>query len=286
MMENQENTMIIDDSRKLTVRDLNKAFIYWTSLAQTTYSWERMQGPAMAGTMLHIMERLYPDANKYKLERKEMMARHMEFFNTEPWLTGPFILAVILSMEEEKAAGIPIESEDISGMKTGLMGPMAGVGDTLRQATLVPIIGSIAIALGTSGSFFGPIFYMVATLGINYGISYFGFRKLFKKGKEGISEIFSGGLLEKYMTIATSVGAITIGGLAANTVKLSSSAVLNLGENQMVIQELFDKIILGILPLSIIFITLYLLMRKNLSSTKLLLILVSIAVVGVLIGFI
>ncbi|MEO1771364.1 MULTISPECIES: PTS system mannose/fructose/sorbose family transporter subunit IID [Enterococcus] len=285
-MDNQMNEMTFDESRKLTKKDLNKAFIYWTSLAQTTYSWERMQGPAMAGTMIHVMERLYPDANKYKQERKEMMARHMEFYNTEPWLTGPFILAVVLSMEEEKAAGVPIESEDISGMKTGLMGPMAGVGDTLRQATLVPIIGSIAIALGTGGSFFGPIFYMVATLGINYGISYFGFRKLFTKGKEGISEIFSGGLLEKYMTMATSVGAVTIGGLAANTVKLSSSAVINLGANKMVIQELFDKIILGILPLSIIFLTLYLLMKKNLSSTKLLLILVMIAVVGVLIGFI
>lgn len=285
-MESQVMNTHDDVSRKLTVNDLNKAFIYWTSLAQATYSWERMQGPAMAGTMVHVMERLYPDQEKFRAERKEMMSRHMEFYNTEAWLTGPFILAVILSMEEEKAAGVPIESEDISGMKTGLMGPMAGVGDTLRQATLIPIIGSIAIALGTSGSYFGPIFYMVATLGINYGISYFGFRKLFVKGKEGISEIFSGGLLEKYMTIATSVGAVTIGGLAANTVKLSSSAVLKLGENEMVVQELFDKVILGILPLSVIFLTLFLLMRKGLSSTKLLLILILIAVVGVVIGFI
>ena len=284
-MSEELNEIGLEESRKLTVGDLNKAFIAWTSLAQTTYSWERMQGPAMAGTMIHVMDRLYPDNTVYREERKEMMIRHMEFYNTEPWLTGPLILAVVLSMEEEKAAGIPIESENISGIKTGLMGPMAGVGDTLRQATFTPIIGSIAIALGTSGSYFGPIFYLLATIGINYGISYFGFRKLFTKGKEGISEIFSGGLLEKYMTIATSVGAVTIGGLAANTVKVSSSAVINLGENQMVIQELFDKIILGILPLSVIFLTLYLLMKKNVSSTKLLLILVLIAIVGVLIGF-
>lgn len=276
----------LPENRRLTKKDLNKSYLYWISLTQATYSWERMQGPAMAGAMLPIMNRLYPAKEGFRAERKEMMRRHMEFYNTEGWLVGPFILAVILSMEEEKASGIPLSSEDISGMKTGLMGPMAGVGDTLRQATLIPIIGSIAISLGTSGSFAGPIFYMVATLLINYGISYFGFHALFKKGKEGINEIFASGLLEKFMTIATAVGAVTIGGLAANTVKLSSSAVLKLGGNELVIQELIDKIIMGLLPLSIIFLTLYLLIKKKMGSTKLLLILILIAVVGVIIGFI
>lgn len=280
-MENQ-----LPENRRLTKKDLNKSYLYWISLTQATYSWERMQGPAMAGAMLPIMHRLYPEEEKFKVERKEMMKRHMEFYNTEGWLVGPFVLAVILSMEEEKASGIPISSEDISGMKTGLMGPMAGVGDTLRQATLIPIIGSIAISLGTNGSFAGPIFYMVATLLINYGISYFGFHTLFKKGKEGINEIFASGLLEKFMTIATAVGAVTIGGLAANTVKLSSSAVLKLGGNELIVQELIDKIIKGLLPLGAVFLTLYLLVNKKMGSTKILLILIGIAVIGVLIGFI
>lgn len=271
--------------RALTKAELNKAYLYWISLSQATYSWERMMGPAMAGTMIPVMDRLYPPNGEFDYERKEMMKRHMEFYNTEAWLTGPLVLAVILSMEEEKASGVPISSEDISGMKTGLMGPMAGVGDTLRQATLIPIIGSIAISLGATGSYIGPILYIIATLIINYGISYFGFHALFKKGKQGINEIFASGLLEKFMTIATAVGAVTIGGLAANTVKVSSSTVLNLGGNKMVIQELLDKIIKGMLPLGAIFLTLYLLMNKKMSSTKVLLILIIIAVVGVLIGF-
>ncbi|WP_251860054.1 PTS system mannose/fructose/sorbose family transporter subunit IID [Clostridium sp. Marseille-Q2269] len=271
--------------RALTKAELNKAYLYWISLSQATYSWERMMGPAMAGTMIPVMDRLYPPNGEFDYERKEMMKRHMEFYNTEAWLTGPLVLAVILSMEEEKASGVPISSEDISGMKTGLMGPMAGVGDTLRQATLIPIIGSIAISLGATGSYIGPILYIISTLIINYGISYFGFHALFKKGKQGINEIFASGLLEKFMTIATAVGAVTIGGLAANTVKVSSSTVLNLGGNKMVIQELLDKIIKGMLPLGAIFLTLYLLMNKKMSSTKVLLILIIIAVVGVLIGF-
>ncbi|AYW48276.1 MULTISPECIES: PTS system mannose/fructose/sorbose family transporter subunit IID [Tetragenococcus] len=280
-----EESYQLPEERRLTKRDLNKAYLYWISLSQATYSWERMMGPAMAGTMIPIMERIYPSNEEFKEERKEMMKRHMQFYNTEAWLTGPPVLSVIISMEEEKAAGVPIKHEDVSGMKTGLMGPMAGVGDTLRQATLIPIIGSIAISLGTEGNFLGPIFYMLATLILNYGFSYFSFHWMYKKGKEGINEIFASGALEKFMTMATAVGAVTIGGLAANTVNVTSSLTLNFGENQIVIQEILDTIIQGILPLGAVFLTLYLLVNKNWGSTKILLILIAIAIIGVLIGF-
>lgn len=282
--ENVESSPTLPEERRLTKKDLNKAYLYWISLSQATYSWERMMGPAMAGTMIPIMDRLYPPTGEFEVERKEMMKRHMEFYNTEAWLTGPPVLSVFISMEEEKASGVPIKSEDISGMKTGLMGPMAGVGDTLRQATLIPIIGSIAISLGTAGSFLGPIFYMLATIILNYGFSYFSFLAMYKKGKEGISEIFSSGLLEKFMTMATAVGAVTIGGLASNTVNVTSSLALNFGGNEIVIQEILDTIIKGILPLSAIFLTLFLLTKRNWSSTKILLLLIFIATAGVLIG--
>ncbi|WP_440897781.1 PTS system mannose/fructose/sorbose family transporter subunit IID [Amphibacillus sp. Q70] len=280
-----EEVRELPKNRKLTKKDLNKSYLYWISLSQATYSWERMMGPAMAGCMIPIMDRLYPDNGEFEEERKEMMSRHMEFYNTEAWLTGPPVLSVFLSMEEEKAAGMPIKSEDISGMKTGLMGPFAGVGDTLRQATLIPIIGSIAISLGSAGSYLGPVLYMVATLLINYLFSYFSFHAMFKKGKEGLQEIFESGVLEKYMTLATGVGAITIGGLAANTVNVTSSLVLDFGEgNIMEIQEILDTIIQGLLPLGAIFLALYLLISKKWNSTKVLLMLLAVSSIGAAIG--
>lgn len=285
MSEEHTEVRELPEERRLTKKDLNKSYLYWISLSQATYSWERMMGPAMAACMIPIMDRIYPDNGKYAEERKEMMTRHMEFYNTEAWLTGPPVLSVFLSMEEEKAAGVPISSEDISGMKTGLMGPFAGVGDTLRQATLIPIIGSIAISLGTSGSYLGPILYMVATLLINYLFSYATFHAMFKKGKQGIQEIFESGVLEKYMTLATGVGAITIGGLAANTVNVSSPLVLDFGgENMLEIQQILDTIIQGILPLGAIFLALYLLVGKKWSSTKVLLCLLAISTIGAIFG--
>lgn len=275
----------LPESRRLTKKDLNWSYLHWISLSQATYSWERMMGPAMAACMVPVMNRLYPDNGEFEEERKEMMSRHMEFYNTEAWLTGPPVLSVFISMEEEKAAGLPIKGEDITGMKTGLMGPFAGIGDTLRQATLIPIIGSIAISMGQAGSYLGPIFYMLATLLINYGFSYFAFHGMFERGKKGLQEIFESGVLDKYMTLATGVGAITIGGLAANTVNVSSSLAMNFGGGDILeLQGILDTIIQGILPLGAIFLSLYLLIGKKWSSTKVLLILLAISGIGSAVG--
>lgn len=270
------------DRKSLTKQDLFKSYMLWISMTQATYSYERLQAPGFVSAMMPAIERLYGDDPE---ARKEMTKRHMEFFNTEPWLTGPGVVGITLSMEEERANGLPITGEDISGIKTSLMGPMAGIGDTLRQGTLIPIIGSIAITLGLSGNFIGPVFYMAATLGINYVLSYIFFKFAYNKGKEGIQDVFASGQLEKFMTLATTIGAIAIGGLAATTVKVSSTLVFNLGKNSLSVQSLLDKILKNILPLGAIYLAYYLLQKKKMSSSKVLLILIAVAVVGVLIHF-
>lgn len=266
---------------ELTKSDLAKSFWLWNSLAQSTYSFERMMAPGFASSMIPVMKRLYPK----ELDKQiEMAKRHMEFYNTEVWMVGGLVVGLVASMEESKANGLPLEGSDISSVKTSLMGPLAGIGDTLRQGTLIPIIGSIAISLGMSGNLIAPVLYMVLTLVINYSIGWILFKLGYNKGKEGIAELFASGLLEKYMTLATTVGAITVGGLAATTVKASSSLTFTLGENQLVVQELLDKILVNLLPFGIIMFTYWLLQKKKVSSTKILLILIVVAVVGVLIG--
>ena len=292
MSEELQNTagdveVVADDATKksLTSKDLRKSFLYWVSLTQATYSYERMQAPGFMGAMAPAIQRLYPDETKDKEQRAEACKRHMEFFNTEPWMIGPGIVGLTLSLEEEKANGVEISGEDINGVKTSLMGPCAGIGDTLRQATLIPVIGSICIALGQGGSFFAPILYLLLTLGINYGIAYWLFKFAYKKGKSGVGKLFASGKLEQLMTMATTMGAICLGGMASSNIKLSSTAVLQLGENTLEIQSLFDKVFTNLLPFGVIMFTYYLLKKKNVSSLKTLGILAVLAVVLVLVGF-
>ena len=256
-MERQITDTNVQTEKKLTKTDLNKCFLLWHLLGEATLSYERLQAPGVLGCLGPVLKRLYGDDKE-------------EF---------------VCSLEEERANGLPIEGEDISAIKTGLMGPLAGVFDALRQGTAIPIVASIAIGMGMDGNFFGPIFYMIVTVLYVMVPCYWMFQTSYKKGKEAVNGLFASGKLERFMTLATAVGAITLGGLAATTVTVTSSTVLHLGSSDMVLQEtIFDAIFKGLLPVGFVFLS-YFLLQKKLSTSKIILILIAIAIVGVLIGF-
>ena len=128
--------------------------------------------------------------------------RHMEFFNTAGYYGGSIIMGLGCSLEEERANGLPIEGEDISAIKTGLMGPLAGVFDALRQGTANPYrclhcdrYGKLARQL------FGPIFYMIVTVLYAHGALLLDVPDLPKKGKEAVNGLFASGKLERFMTL-------------------------------------------------------------------------------------
>lgn len=148
--------------RKLTIKDLNTSYFMFEVFAQACCSYERLQAPGFFSGMKNVIAKLYTDPE----ERAEACQRHMEFYNSEFALVGPVILGLTIAMEEEKACGAEIDGLAISAVKTSLMGPLAGIGDTLRQGTLIPIIGSIAISIGQEGNLLGPIFYFFVTLAL------------------------------------------------------------------------------------------------------------------------
>ena len=184
-----EQTMETQKKVSLTKKDLNKAYWTFETYAQACCSYERLQAPGFFSGMRNIIDKLYDDDPEQKAEACQ---RHMEFYNSEFALVGPVILGAAIAMEEEKANGADIDGQAISAIKTSLMGPLAGIGDTLRQGTLIPIIGSIAIALGQAGNLFAPIFYMLATLALNWGISHTLFMKVYDKGTTFVAEFFQG----------------------------------------------------------------------------------------------
>ena len=268
--------------RKLTIKDLNTSYFMFEVFAQACCSYERLQAPGFFSGMKNVIAKLYTDPE----ERAEACQRHMEFYNSEFALVGPVILGLTIAMEEEKACGAEIDGLAISAVKTSLMGPLAGIGDTLRQGTLIPIIGSIAISIGQEGNLLGPIFYFFVTLALNFGISYTLYRKAYDKGRDFVGELFSGGKMEKIMTMVTAMGSITIGALAATTVKLTSTAEIALGDNKLAVQaDILDKVVNNLLPFGMVMLTFYL-MNKKVSVNKVLLILFAIGIIGGLLGIV
>lgn len=268
----------------LTKKDLNKAYWQFERYAQACCSYERLQAPGFFCGMRNVIEKLYADDEEGKVEACK---RHMEFYNSEFALVGPVILGIAVAMEEEKANGAEIDGQAISAVKTSLMGPLAGIGDTLRQGTLIPIIGSIAISLGQSGNLIAPFFYMIVTLALNWGISYTLYHRVYQQGNSFIANFFTGNRMEKIMTMITSMGAVTIGALAASTVKLSTPLQLTFGEKALSLQtNIFDAVILNLLPFVAVMLIYWLIAKKKVNINKVIVGIFAVCIIGGLIGII
>ena len=269
-----------DRPRKtLTKSDVLKVFWKWTFASHANYNYERMQATGVLYSMSHIPEKLYPGD---KQKRVEFMKRHMTFYNTEPQFGG-IVNGLALAMEEEKANDDSIPGESITAVKTGLMGPMAGVGDTLWQGTLQPILLAVGISLAAqSGSPAGALFFAVAMFCIMTLIAYLFFMTGYKQGKGGVEKLLGGGQMKRLIAAASIMGAIVLGALAASYVTASSGAVINLGEAQLAVQgDILDKLLKGLIPLAITMGTWWLLKIKKVKSTRVMLILV---IVGAVLG--
>ena len=268
----------------LTKKDLNKSYWQFERYAQACCSYERLQAPGFFCGMRNVIEKLYADDEEGKVEACK---RHMEFYNSEFALVGPVILGIAVAMEEEKANGAEIDGQAISAVKTSLMGPLAGIGDTLRQGTLIPIIGSIAISLGQSGNLIAPFFYMIVTLALNWGISYTLYHRVYQQGNSFIANFFTGNRMEKIMTMITSMGAVTIGALAASTVKLSTPLQLTFGEKALSLQtNIFDAVILNLLPFAAVMLIYWLIAKKKVNINKVIVGIFAVCIIGGLIGII
>ncbi len=272
---------VVKNEKKLTKKDIFKSYLIWTFFSHSTYNYERMQATGVLHALAPCLEKLY---GKDTPEMKEACKRHMEFFNTEPNLGG-CILGMTLAMEEQKANGQDIDPEMISSVKTGLMGPLAGVGDTIWQGTLSPIALGILLGMAQTGNFVAPILYVIIIAVVLFGEGYWSYMKGYYSGREGITKIISSGLIKTVTEKATIVGSTVLGGLAASYVTVKSGLVLKLSSGTFNLQtDVFDTIFLNLLPLCVTLLTVWML-RKKINVNWILVILICIGVVGTLIGF-
>ena len=135
---------------KLQKKDLVKHWLLGYS-SETCYNYERLQALGTTNAMVPIVRRLY----KTKEEQAKALKKYTVFFNTEPSWIGTVIHGVAASMEEQAANGADIDAEDINAVRTGLMGPMAGIGDTIDWGTWKPLFFSIAASFSTQGGIAG-----------------------------------------------------------------------------------------------------------------------------------
>lgn len=138
------------EQRKITRSDLVSMFLR-SNLQQASFNFERIHGLGFCYDMIPAIKRLYP----LKEDQVAALRRHLVFFNTTPAVCGP-VIGVTAAMEEARANGAEIDDGTINGIKVGLMGPLAGVGDPLVWGTLRPITAALGASLALSGNILGP----------------------------------------------------------------------------------------------------------------------------------
>ena len=248
------------ETKKLTKSDLNSMFIR-SNFHQGSWNYERMQALGYCFAMVPIIKRLYTGE-----ERKQAIKRHLEFFNTQPFVTAP-ILGVTAAMEEQKANGAEIDDGAINGLKIGLMGPLAGVGDPIFWGTLRPVAAALGASIALTGSILGPILFFLIFNAVRLAIRWIGVSYGYSKGTTIVADM-AGGKLQKLTEGASILGLFIMGALVNRwtsiNVPLVVSTITKSDGTQAVttVQNILDSLLPGLLPLIFTFICMRLLRNK------------------------
>jgi PTS system mannose-specific IID component len=191
--------------KKLTKSDFFWAFIR-SNFLQASWNMERMQALGFAFGMVPILRRLYTGD-----DLKQALKRHLEFYNTQPFVTAP-IIGITAALEEKKANGADIPDSVINGIKVGMMGPLAGVGDPIFWGTLRPITAALGASFALSGSILGPIIFFVLFNAVRLWVRWYGIKYGYAKGTDIVQDI-AGNKLQKLTEGASILGLFVMGAL-------------------------------------------------------------------------
>ncbi|MBU0278868.1 MULTISPECIES: PTS system mannose/fructose/sorbose family transporter subunit IID [unclassified Gemella] len=204
----------------LTKKD-RRSVMLRSQLLQGSWNYERMQNGGWAYALIPALKKLYTS----KEERSAALERHLEFFNTHPYIAAP-ILGVTLALEEERANGANINDSAIQGVKVGMMGPLAGIGDPVFWFTVRPILGAIAASLAIGGSIIAPLFFFVVWNVIRVSFLWYTQEFGYKQGSE-ITKDLSGGLLQTITKGASILGMFVMGILVQRWTSINFPTVIS-----------------------------------------------------------
>ena len=273
-MENNKKKSLIPKAA------LIKAWLIWETFPQTCYNYERMMGQVVAHMFSAIIGFLYKDDPS---KRKEVMKREIEFFNVHIEF-GSCILGMAVALEEQKAMGENIPGEFITNLKTSLMGPLAGIGDSFIWGTLRIIATGVGLSLANQGNILGPILFLLIFNLPAQGLRYYLMNAGYKLGSGFLAKIQQNGLMAKLTYAASVLGLMVVGGMTAENVSISFPLKFGSGNEATTLNDVFNNIMPGLMPLLFTLLVYYLLKKKNVKTTTLLLICVVIGLVGAFFG--
>ena len=300
-------------AERIELSKKDRLAVAWRStFLQGSWNYERMQNGGWCYAMIPAIKKLYKDPE----DRKAALKRHLEFFNTHPYVASP-VLGVTLALEEDRANGAAVDDVAIQGVKIGMMGPLAGVGDPVFWFTVRPMLGALGASLALGGNILGPLLFFVLWNAIRWGFMWYTQEFGYRAGSK-ITEDLSGGLLQDITKGASILGMFVLAALVERWVsikftpviaeiKLSKGAYIEWDKvemsgkgmktlfeqvqsgmafepiKQQTLQGNLDSLIPGLVPLLLTFLCMWLL-KKKVSPIVIIIALFIVGIVGHLIG--
>ena len=300
-------------AERIELSKKDRLAVAWRStFLQGSWNYERMQNGGWCYAMIPAIKKLYKDPE----DRKAALKRHLEFFNTHPYVASP-VLGVTLALEEDRANGAAVDDVAIQGVKVGMMGPLAGVGDPVFWFTVRPMLGALGASLALGGNILGPILFFVLWNAIRWGFMWYTQEFGYRAGSK-ITEDLSGGLLQDITKGASILGMFVLAALVERwvsikftpviaNIKLSKGAYIEWDKvemsgkglktvfeqvqggmafgpiKQQTLQGNLDSLIPGLVPLLLTFLCMWLL-KKKVSPIVIIIALFIVGIVGHLIG--
>ncbi|BDR56961.1 PTS system mannose/fructose/sorbose family transporter subunit IID [Xylocopilactobacillus apis] len=266
------------EDRKMLNSIFWRSFTVFASRAGAT----KAHAPGFMYSILPAIDRYYKDNDK---AQADALTRHTTWYNITQNV-GTFVMGLVASMEKKNSEDPNFDTESIVALKTSLMGPLSGIGDSIFWGVLRVIAAGIGISLASQGSIFGPILFLliynIPAILTRYYLTYMGFTL----GDTFISDMYKSGSMQLLNKAASTLGLMMIGCMTATMVTFKSKLSIPItGGKPILIQTYLDQLWKGLVPLAVT-LGCYWLLSKKVNVNWILLGVLVLAIVLGLVGFV
>jgi fructoselysine and glucoselysine-specific PTS system IID component len=259
--------------QKLTKGDIRNIFFRSLTL-EANFNFETWQNTGFAFAIIPALKRLYTK----KEDMAKALKRHLQLFNTSPY-GSTLIFGITAAMEEQNSGDPDFDDESISSVKLGLMGPLAGVFDSLFWGTFKVIAAGVGTSLAIKGNILGPVIFIlifnIPHLLLRYNLTFWGYNA----GTKFLRNLAKSNVMDKLTTGASILGLMVVGAMPATLMAITTPITIGSSKSAITVQGILDQIVPAIIPLGLTFLVYYF-VKKNVKTTYLLLGLLVLGFVG------
>lgn len=247
----------------LTKRDLWHILLNQFAI-RSCNNFERQQAAGYTQSMLPVIRKCYPD----KDSQKKVMQRHMALFLTHD-MGSALCIGVSAAMEERISQSGDISGDSVNAVKTAMMGPIAGLGDSLIQGTARPVLAGLGTSFALQGSIAGTLFFFLCMMSISLSVRWFGIFQGYTQGVKLVANMQKSGIIAKVTDLAAMAAYMISGAFVALIVTANTPISFTVGKTTISLQETLDNLMPGMIGLIYTGIMYYFISTKNISSIAL-----------------